>query len=258
MPPDPTRPPHLLVNDISFRWDKKHPVCLAISAFAVEPGERVFLHGPSGCGKSTLLAMLGGILMPQQGQVRALGETLTDFSSRQRDQFRVDHIGFIFQQFNLIAYLSVFENVLLPCRFSARRRLRTCQSAADLPLELKTEHPHETTQSLEQEAVRLLCALGIKPTLHHRAVTTLSVGQQQRVAAARALIGSPEIIIADEPTSSLDAEQQVNFLELISKECHTTGASLLFVSHDHRLSAHFNRAVDLRSLNRAQSEGADA
>jgi putative ABC transport system ATP-binding protein len=229
----------LMLNDISFRWSKKLPTCLDIPMFTLDPGERVFLHGPSGCGKSTLLAMLGGILLPQRGQVNALGTVLTDLSSQQRDQFRVDHIGFIFQQFNLIAYLSVFDNVLLPCRFSSRRRLRACESGA----------------SLIQEATRLLCALGIDPALHQRPVTTLSVGQQQRVAAARALIGQPEIIIADEPTSSLDAEQQANFLELILQECKTTQASLLFVSHDHRLSAHFSREVDLLSLNRAQSKG---
>jgi putative ABC transport system ATP-binding protein len=232
----------LMLNDISFHWSKRLPTCLDIPMFAVDPGERVFLHGPSGCGKSTLLAMLGGILLPQRGKVSALGTVLTDLSSQQRDQFRVDHIGFIFQQFNLIAYLSVFDNVLLPCRFSSRRRLRACESGA----------------SLIQEATRLLCALDIDPALHQRPVTTLSVGQQQRVAAARALIGRPEIIIADEPTSSLDAEQQANFLELILQECQTTGASLLFVSHDHRLSTHFSREVDLLSLNRAQLEGVAA
>ncbi len=242
----------LTLTDISFRWNKALPVCLDIAGFSVSAGERVFLHGPSGSGKSTLLALLGGILIPQQGCVTALGTRLTELSAQQRDRFRVDHIGFIFQQFNLIPYLSVFDNVLLPCRFSTRRRERASQPA-------KTPTQPQSTASaaanLSAEATRLLNALGLRAELHHRPVTTLSVGQQQRVAAARALIGKPEILIADEPTSSLDAEQQLNFLALVLQECQTSGASLLFVSHDQRLASQFTRVVDLRSLNRAAETG---
>lgn len=198
-------------------------------------GERVFLHGPSGCGKSTLLALLGGVLTPQHGKITLLHTDLTALSASARDRFRVDHIGFIFQQFNLIPYLSVLDNTLLPCRFSSRRKTRA--TARGL--------------SVQQEACRLLDHLGLGQALRDRAVTALSVGQQQRVAAARALIGRPEIIIADEPTSSLDAARQDSFLDLLLQECEAAKSTLLFVSHDHRLATHFTRTVALRELNHA-------
>ena len=131
--------------------------------------------------------------------------------------------------------MSVFDNVLLPCRFSSRRRARAIASGA----------------TLIDEAVRVLDHLDLSPELRNRPVTALSVGQQQRVAAARALIGRPEILIADEPTSSLDAERQSGFLDLLLKECDAAGATLLFVSHDRRLATHFTREVALPDVNRA-------
>jgi putative ABC transport system ATP-binding protein len=225
----------LALDALSFRWNKAHPACLDIDRFAIEAGERVFLHGPSGSGKSTLLALLGGILIPERGSVRVLGTDLTTLSAGERDRFRVDHVGFIFQQFNLIPYLSVIDNVLLPCRFSSLRRARTAESGA----------------ALIDEAVRMLDHLDLGPALRDRPVTALSVGQQQRVAAARALIGKPEILIADEPTSSLDAERQSDFLDLLLKECNAADATLLFVSHDRRLATHFTREVSLPDVNRA-------
>jgi putative ABC transport system ATP-binding protein len=225
----------LALDGLTFRWDRAQPACLDIDRFRIDAGERVFLHGPSGSGKSTLLALLGGILMPQKGSVRVLGTDLTKLSAGERDRFRVDHIGFIFQQFNLIPYLSVFDNVLLPCRFSSRRRLRAAASGT----------------ALIDEAVRVLDHLGLGPELRDRPVTALSVGQQQRVAAARALIGRPEILIADEPTSSLDAERQNDFLDLLLKECDAAQATLLFVSHDRRLATHFTSEVSLLDVNRA-------
>ncbi|GAA4033200.1 ABC transporter ATP-binding protein [Actimicrobium antarcticum] len=182
--------------------------------------------------------MLGGVLAPQQGTIRLLDTDLTALSASARDRFRVDHIGFIFQQFNLIPYLSVVENTLLPCWFSTRRRARA--TAAGL--------------TVREEASRLLRQLGLGPELRDRAVTSLSVGQQQRVAAARALIGRPEMIIADEPTSSLDAARQKDFLDLLFHECDAAQATLLFVSHDHRLATHFTREVALPDLNRAVIE----
>jgi putative ABC transport system ATP-binding protein len=146
----------------------------------------------------------------------------------------VDHVGFIFQQFNLVPYLGVLDNVLLPCRFSARRRKRAGQP--------------------RDEALRLLAALHIDGGLLERPVTRLSVGQQQRVAAARALIGRPEFLVADEPTSSLDAQRQDAFIELLLHECKATDATLIFVSHDKRLAHHFTREIALPSVNRAAQE----
>jgi putative ABC transport system ATP-binding protein len=235
--------PLLVAEDVSFRWAPSLAPSVELRYFAIARDERVFLYGPSGSGKSTLLGLFGGVLAPQRGRVRILDTDLTSMSASRRDAFRVDHIGFIFQQFNLIPYLSVVENVLLPCRFSRRRRERAVEARG----------------TLEAEALRLLEELDLAPSLHARNVTQLSVGQQQRVAAARALIGRPELIIADEPTSSLDAERQRGFLDLLLRECESTRAALLFVSHDRRLAAHFTRKVAMDEVSLAalaQSEAA--
>jgi putative ABC transport system ATP-binding protein len=195
----------------------------------------MFVCGPSGCGKSSLLGLLGGVHLPQQGSIRLLGRDLVTLGRQQRDRLRGDHIGFIFQQFNLIPYLSVEDNVLLPCRFSARRAERARQLDAD-PL---------------RSAHRLLDSLGLAPALARRQAMELSVGQQQRVAAARALIGCPELLIADEPTSALDSDSQHAFLELLSEESRRARSALLFVSHDRSLASRFDRCLELQPLARS-------
>lgn len=226
--------PVIAVQGLEFSWPRTPLPCLRITELALRAGESVFLHGPSGSGKSTLLGLLGGVLTPQRGSVRMLGQDLTRMSGRARDRFRVDHVGFIFQQFNLIAHLPVLDNVMLPCRFSRRRHERA--SAAG---------------SARNEAMRLLGALGLGPDVLQRPATALSVGQQQRVAAARALIGRPEILIADEPTSALDAERQADFLQLLLQEGQAAGATILFVSHDRRLAGQFDRQLGLAEINSA-------
>jgi putative ABC transport system ATP-binding protein len=153
----------------------------------------------------------------------------------ERDIFRGEHIGFIFQQFNLIPYLSILDNVLLPCRFSPERRGKAEKQAGSASL----------------AAQNLLEQLDLPPSLWKRRVTRLSVGQQQRVAAARALIGGPAMIMADEPTSSLDADHRKVFLRLLLEECRAAGSTLLFVSHDHSLAEEFSVTVKLAQLNRA-------
>jgi len=230
--------PIIRLDNVLFRWSPRAGPCLDIPRFEVRAGERIFLRGPSGSGKSTLLGLLGGVLAPEGGAIRLLERELTHMRPAERDRFRVDHVGFIFQQFNLIPYLSVIDNVLLPCRFSRRRRDRALAEG----------------KSLREEAARLLDHLDLEPSLRDRAVTQLSVGQQQRAAAARALIGRPEIVIADEPTSSLDAERQTAFLDLLSRECTEAAATLLFVSHDGRLASAFTREIDLASINRVRPE----
>jgi putative ABC transport system ATP-binding protein len=199
----------------------------------------VFLRGPSGSGKSTLLGLVGGVLVPRRGTVRLLGTDLTQLSAGARDRFRGEHLGFVFQMFNLIPYLSVLENVVLPSRFSPERARRI---------------PGGDTQA---EATRLLAALGLaEPGLLARDVTELSIGQQQRVAAARALLGRPAIIVADEPTSALDHDSRESFLQLLMDECRDQGATLLFVSHDTSLGALFDRVVSLQDINRAVARAA--
>jgi putative ABC transport system ATP-binding protein len=217
--------PALLVRDLEFRWPGDGSFCLRLPNLAVNRKNSLFLHGPSGCGKSTLLNLIGGVLLPQAGQIELLGQPFSELSASRRDAFRADHLGFIFQQFNLIPYLSVLDNVLLPCQFSARRVGRISQPVA--------------------EARRLLAALDLDPALLGRPAAELSVGQQQRVAAARALIGQPEILIADEPTSALDAERQAVFVELLLSEAKRAGSTVVFVSHDLRLAKHFDHSLAL-------------
>lgn len=230
------------IENLRFRWNKQQGICLDIPRFSITESERIFLYGPSGSGKSTLLGLLGGVLTPEQGSLHILDTDLSQLAGQARDRFRVDHIGFIFQQFNLIPHLSMLDNVLLPCRFSSRRRERALAAGLSLP----------------DEARRLLSHLDLNPDLQNRPVTELSVGQQQRVAAARALIGGPEILIADEPTSSLDAERQDDFLDLLLKECSDSNASVIFVSHDKRLMSHFDRALALDEINRAATSESQA
>lgn len=226
------------IENLLFRWLAGAQPCLEIPSFEVRAGERIFLYGPSGSGKSTLLGLLGGVLVPERGRLHLLDVELTQLNSSARDRFRADHVGFVFQQFNLIPYLSVIDNILLPCRFSTRRQARATAQG----------------RSLHDEAARLLSHLDLDASLRNRTVTQLSVGQQQRVAVARALIGQPEIVIADEPTSSLDAQRQAAFLDLLSRECAAAGSTLVYVSHDRRLAAGFSREIELSSINQIRSE----
>ena len=226
------------IDRVRFAWKSGQHDVLDIARFAVAAGERVFIEGPSGSGKSTLLSLIGGVTSPREGAVLILGTDISRMPARRRDRFRADHVGFVFQMFNLVPYLSMIDNVTLPCRFSRRRRERAA-SRNGTP---------------EAEARRLLARLGLdRDDLLARAVTDLSIGQQQRVAAARALIGAPELIVADEPTSALDEGTRGRFLDLLSAQCDEAGASLLFASHDTRLGSAFDRRVSLPELNRAES-----
>lgn len=219
-------------NNIEFSWPNS-AFKLLIEQLSVYKGEKIFIQGPSGCGKSTLMSLLGGVNIASTGKLSVFDTDLRSMSSSQRDQFRADHIGIIFQQFNLLPYLTTLENVLLACEFSSTRKKRALNKSL----------------SLEQEAKRLLSRLEITDNhLLNKPVNHLSVGQQQRVAAARALIGSPEIVIADEPTSSLDANRCDAFMRLLIQETQACEATLFFVSHDERLKAHFDRSLTL-SLN---------
>jgi putative ABC transport system ATP-binding protein len=225
--------PAIDLEHLEFAW-RGGQTLLRVERFTVARGERVFLRGPSGSGKSTLLGLIGGVLVPGKGNVRLLGTDLTRLSASDRDRFRAEHLGFIFQMFNLIPYLSVLENVVLPAQFSRARR------------------QHVRDGALREDALRLLTALGLTgEELLDRPVTQLSIGQQQRVAAARALLGRPEIIVADEPTSALDSDTRAGFLQLLMKECSTAGATLLFVSHDTSLGALFDRSIAMSDINRA-------
>lgn len=230
--------PAVHLEDVRFSYGGG-PLVLDVPSLRLEAGTTTFLHGPSGSGKTTLLGLLAGVLRADSGAVRVLGEDLTAMSGPRRDAFRARHVGYVFQMFNLIPYLSVSENIVLPVRMSAGRRGR-----------IRAASP-------EAEARRLAEALEIDHALG-QAVGALSVGQQQRVAACRALIGAPEIIIADEPTSSLDHDRRDAFLDLLLEACEGAGSTLVFVSHDRTLASHFAQEVSLGEANRAGTAQAGA
>ncbi|OEE67252.1 methionine ABC transporter ATP-binding protein [Enterovibrio norvegicus FF-33] len=225
----------LLIKDLFFRWPGQSEWQIDIPHFEVAANEKVFLKGASGCGKSTLLGLVAGINVAQSGSLYIQNIDISLLKGAKRDVFRADHLGYIFQQFNLLPYLSVLDNVTLPCRFSSMRKQRV-------------------SGDLNQEATRLLSALALPDACLNKPVTELSIGQQQRVAAARALIGRPALLLADEPTSALDVDSRNAFISLLMKECDHAKTSLLFVSHDHTLETHFDRAVSLSEINRSVSK----
>jgi putative ABC transport system ATP-binding protein len=222
----------LTLTDLRYAWPGSASDCLAVDHLEIAAGHSVFLHGPSGCGKSTLLGLMAGVLAPRQGSVALLGQRWGALAAGARDRRRADHVGVVFQQFNLLPYLTLLDNVLLPCRFSPRRAQRCAPDAA-------------------AAATSLLQRMGLPQALWTRRADALSVGQQQRVAAARALIGAPELVIADEPTSALDAALRDDFMTLLMHECHAAGSTLIFVSHDERLAERFDTRLSLPTLNRA-------
>lgn len=239
-PIDPAREqgpmPAIEIDDVVFRWKQGEAAILSLDAIRIARGEQVFISGPSGSGKSTLLNLLAGVTTAERGSLQILGNRMETLGSVERDHFRANHIGYIFQMFNLIPYLSMVDNVTLPCRFSRQRRDKAVRRNG----------------TPEREALRLLDHLDMAhDALLRRPVTTLSVGQQQRVAAARALMGAPEIVIADEPTSSLDAHRRTSFVQLLFNECRESGATLVFVSHDESLEPLFDRHIPLAAMNRA-------
>jgi putative ABC transport system ATP-binding protein len=228
------------IEHLKFRWNDREAIILDIPDLYLGKGESVFIHGPSGCGKSSLISLIAGVVNPSEGTVSVLNQSLGALGGADRDRFRADHVGLIFQMFNLVPYLSVLENVTLPCRFSASRKNRASVSGS----------------TPENEAERLLDSLDLAdPMSRDRPVSEFSAGQQQRVAAARALIGSPELIIADEPTSALDADRRHGFIKLLFAECRASQSTLLFVSHDMTLSRHFDRVIPFSDINKVRPQG---
>jgi len=226
------------LRDVRFRWNREGPLLLDIPTFKVEAGEKVFLEGPSGSGKTSLLNLLGAISAPEHGSVQVNGTDLGQLTGAARDSFRADHIGIIFQMFNLIPYLSPLDNIILPCQFSARRNASVIKR-----------------NGVKEEGLRLLAHMQLNDVVNIGSpALELSVGQQQRVAAARSLIGSPELIIADEPTSALDHDIREIFLKLLFEEVANAGITLLFVSHDASLAGWFDRRIKLNDINEACSK----
>lgn len=210
----------------SFPEHSKIPV-LNIQSWSLTKGEHAFIYGPSGCGKSTLLSILNGLLCSNEGSVTVLGQRLDKMSLRQRDAFRAKHIGYVFQQFNLIPYLNAIDNIRLAHYFGKS----------------------VSTSSLNKDITALLTTLNMPEKDWKKPVRTLSIGQQQRIAIARALINKPTLLIADEPTSSLDKDNIDSFMALLMSIVKNYGITLLFVSHDMSLSEYFNRVESFTDIN---------
>lgn len=215
------------INNLKFSFNDQKNFIIDIPQLEIAAGEKIFLFGPSGCGKSTLLEIMAGVLLFKEGQVHIAGESLEKMTSHQKDQFRSQRIGYIFQNFNLLPYLNVYENITLPLHFNKK--------------------------VIDQKNIEGLCQrLGILQLLNQN-VNKLSVGQQQRAAVARALASQPELILADEPTSALDFDHRDQFLKLLFEVCSERKITLVFVSHDHSLKNLFDRSIAFHEVNKVVS-----
>jgi putative ABC transport system ATP-binding protein len=224
-------PPVLQIDALQHGWATDKPALFTLPSLTLAPGDSLFIHGPSGCGKSTLLSLLCGISQARSGQVCVQGKDWRSLSGHRRDAWRADHIGYIFQQFNLLPYLSPLDNVTLPCAFSARRQQGSAARGGALA-----------------EARHLLARMQLPESCWRLPSAQLSVGQQQRVAAARALMGRPSLVVADEPTSALDEATRDAFMDTFLHACQDAQAAVVFVSHDQRLARHFLRSLAWHEL----------
>nr|BFD31916.1 ABC transporter ATP-binding protein [Pigmentibacter ruber] len=220
------------INNLLFSYHKNQKV-LDIPKLEIFEKDKIFLYGPSGCGKTTLLSILTGILAANEGSVKVLNHEFVGLKPSLRDQIRGTEMGYIFQLFNLIPYLTVLENIILPCKLNPLRR------------------KNKTLSEIKEKCIEIAKNLNIAQILSKKA-TEISIGQQQRVAAARALLGDPKIIIADEPTSSLDEENRELFIQHLFEQCNTQNSSLIFVSHDINLKKLFSKQINLPELNKVK------
>jgi len=224
------------IRSLRFQYPGTSEPILDIETFQMKAAEKIFLFGTSGSGKSTLLEILSGVLPAVAGEVYVCGQNLNVMTSAERDRFRAENMGYVFQSFNLIPYLNVRENILLPLRLNPKAHTR-----------LLGQEP--------EDRVRFLCGqLGIEKLLRKN-ILELSVGQQQRVAVARALLTRPKLLLADEPTSALDFDHREKFLQLIFEIGVEEKLGVFFVSHDRSLKGLFDRALDLQDLQRKSPKG---
>ena len=218
------------LSHLCYSYPGDQSPVLNIPAWRVERNEHVFLQGESGSGKSTLLSLLAGLSVPTQGSLQVLGDDIAKLSTRQRDRFRAANLGVVFQQFNLIPYLSALDNILLAARFGSA-----------------------TTAGARQRATTLLERMNLQSALHHRPASQMSIGQQQRVAIVRALINTPSLLLVDEPTSALDHANRDAFLALLFDVLSEQSCAMVFVSHDPGLGAAFDAQVKIDELNHAEA-----
>ena len=216
------------IDSVRFHWSKQSSFKIFVPNLEINKGEKVLLLGESGSGKTTLLSLICGFLNPLSGSISINGSTINKLSSKTNDEHRADNIGIIFQQFNLLPYANVIDNIVLPLYFS------------------KVRSANVTNQ--RESALNLCKQLRLPDGIDQYKASSLSVGQQQRVAVARALIGNPSLVIADEPTSSLDTDAQQIFLDLMFEQISNNKSTLLMVSHDRSLAERFDRLIDINEV----------
>lgn len=217
------------LSKLEFSWPGQSHATLKIADLTIKRGEHLFIQGASGSGKSTLLNLISGVLLPTKGKVQVLGQNLQALSQARRDRFRADHLGIVFQQFNLLPYLSTKENIELALSVSDKR-----QSQQD-GLTIQT----------------FLSNLGLNAEHAKQKACELSIGQQQRVAVARALIGQPELLIVDEPTSALDSDSCDQFMQQLFALANQAKSTIIFVSHDTKLHTYFSQVCQFETINQA-------
>ncbi|OUU76265.1 MAG: hypothetical protein CBC29_00670 [Methylococcaceae bacterium TMED69] len=200
---------------------------LKISDWEIGGNESIFIHGPSGCGKTTLLRLIAGLISPLQGSISVFNQRIDLMNQREKDRFRANNVGFVFQEFNLIPYLSAIENVRLAQKFAGQ-------------------------QIKMAELFGLFAELNLKDHDLHKPTNQLSIGEKQRVAIVRAMINRPNLLIVDEPTSSLDKTNKDDFMRLLMDSSESNGTLLLFVSHEYHLSSFFNKAIALYEIAQIQ------
>ena len=219
----------LELRHIEFAWPNQAKSLFVIPELSLQQGQTLFIGGPSGSGKSSLLSLIAGIQLPRHGSCQVLGTSLSQLSASERDKFRGEHLGLIFQQFNLLPFLTVEENIELPSKLFASRFQKSTQLLGSV-----------------QNHIDTLCnALHLQPSLRGRQARLLSVGEQQRVAAARALLGCPALIVADEPTSALDEDNKLDFLNLLLSTASAQNTSVVTVSHDMRIASKFDHVFQM-------------
>jgi putative ABC transport system ATP-binding protein len=237
--------PAVLVESVMFSYVSGKPI-IDMKKWRLNKSEQVFLYGPSGCGKSTLLNLLSGILDPQQGSVSILNTDITALKPSKRDRFRAQHIGVVFQQFNLVPYLSVLDNIRLAMHFA---------NDGDDKQSLDKQSKDKKSTTKQERIISMLQALELPRDCIQQKASELSVGQQQRVAIARALINKPDVLIVDEPTSALDASAKDAFMKVLIETATNSNAALIFVSHDQSLARHFKRIEALTDINESAALG---
>ena len=216
------------IESLRFQWSKNNNFKIFVPKLEVGRGKKVLFLGESGSGKTTLLSLICGFLEPLSGSISINDKIISNLTSTNKDAYRSDNIGIIFQQFNLLPYANVIDNIILPLYFSKQRSKKV--------------------ENKINAAMNLCDQLRLPESILNQKASNLSVGQQQRVAVARALIGSPSIIVADEPTSSLDTEAQELFLDLMFDQISKNLSTLLMVSHDKSLTNYFDQVIDINEI----------